>query len=769
MTTERDLGTRSHSEHRGLAIAGSVAAVAVVVAVAVAVGVILFRGSDPIETADVTTTRAGTPPSVPAAPITASPAPSTSPPPSSTVPQSSTPLSPDAAVGELISVSLEAPPPRLELDPLGSTRTTTETRPDVAIGDLGVVVSQDGAIASIGFSGERREIELRGELTDQVLFGLTYGPGDVVYGLHPIGPPYAFEMVAVPLSGELAGMVVARSEPLGAAAWVELPPSAFGHGVDGVIARTRDVGRIMIGYVDESGTPLDADGVMPHFPTVTDELIVSTDSASMPWRLEINGGRTPPFSHTGPPVPAPTTALRTVYATHLIPDTEQQAAESPVIAVLEPDGSGQWYSIPDGFDYAASDRSGTVFTRVVDGALEVALMAGGPAQWRRLRWEGTRIERNCVDGAVCTDVRVDADGSIVSYDPTTRTLTRHTTPPVRAVLPERHGTARLEALGPDHVAYLAVQPETPAEFAVDIVALTLDDDDAGREVGRWSGIANNVGDSDLVATRDGLVNVDCCDHAIERPAPLAPVLVPWVDRSGERTRADGPTVRAEVNGPELTIHRDDDLPAGTRSWTFAPPGGWLERGMPDVTPTYDGGFIAWTFGANTAITRGWTDGTIHTIELDNTVSVVSAMDPSGRILLADRDRFVRVDPLADRTEYWAGRPDIDADGAVQLPDVDTAIDFGAGWAFNPTAFGNAIAGRPEVNQRRTIEVVRRSESEFLVTVTRSNFFDDSVFADRYEMLLRRADTGRFRFVSGEWSQACQPGRGHQEFTPELCI
>ena len=61
------------------------------------------------------------------------------------------------------------------------------------------------------------------------------------------------------------------------------------------------------------------------------------------------------------------------------------------------------------------------------------------------------------------------------------------------------------------------------------------------------------------------------------------------------------------------------------------------------------------------------------------------------------------------------------------------------------------------------------DDEFLVSVTTSNFFDDSVFASRLELMLRRDDVGRFRFVSGEWGQVCQPGRGQQEFSPELCI
>ena len=70
---------------------------------------------------------------------------------------------------------------------------------------------------------------------------------------------------------------------------------------------------------------------------------------------------------------------------------------------------------------------------------------------------------------------------------------------------------------------------------------------------------------------------------------------------------------------------------------------------------------------------------------------------------------------------------------------------------------------------RTIDATRWSEGEWTVEVTTSNLFDDSVEAVRWVLVLTRGDDGRFRFESGQWSQSCQPGRGHQEFSPDLCI
>jgi hypothetical protein len=44
-----------------------------------------------------------------------------------------------------------------------------------------------------------------------------------------------------------------------------------------------------------------------------------------------------------------------------------------------------------------------------------------------------------------------------------------------------------------------------------------------------------------------------------------------------------------------------------------------------------------------------------------------------------------------------------------------------------------------------------------------------VFASRLQLTLSRDDDGRFRFESGQQTHACQPGRGQQDFSAELCV
>jgi hypothetical protein len=46
--------------------------------------------------------------------------------------------------------------------------------------------------------------------------------------------------------------------------------------------------------------------------------------------------------------------------------------------------------------------------------------------------------------------------------------------------------------------------------------------------------------------------------------------------------------------------------------------------------------------------------------------------------------------------------------------------------------------------------------------------DDSVRAKRYELdFVRAGDKVRLR--AARWTQQCWPGRGHQDFSTELCV
>jgi hypothetical protein len=54
-----------------------------------------------------------------------------------------------------------------------------------------------------------------------------------------------------------------------------------------------------------------------------------------------------------------------------------------------------------------------------------------------------------------------------------------------------------------------------------------------------------------------------------------------------------------------------------------------------------------------------------------------------------------------------------------------------------------------------------------VTVTLDGLLDDSVQTRRYELQLSR-DGEVWRLDEATWAQRCRRGRGHQDFSPELC-
>jgi hypothetical protein len=47
--------------------------------------------------------------------------------------------------------------------------------------------------------------------------------------------------------------------------------------------------------------------------------------------------------------------------------------------------------------------------------------------------------------------------------------------------------------------------------------------------------------------------------------------------------------------------------------------------------------------------------------------------------------------------------------------------------------------------------------------------DDSVRARSYQLTFTRREDATWRIQSARWAQRCQPGRGHQSFSPEPCL
>ena len=72
-----------------------------------------------------------------------------------------------------------------------------------------------------------------------------------------------------------------------------------------------------------------------------------------------------------------------------------------------------------------------------------------------------------------------------------------------------------------------------------------------------------------------------------------------------------------------------------------------------------------------------------------------------------------------------------------------------------------------ISFRATSSDEERSSASVVLTL--AGLLDDSVRAQRYKLELSRRDDGTWKIESASWAQRCQEGRGHQDFSPELCV
>jgi hypothetical protein len=141
------------------------------------------------------------------------------------------------------------------------------------------------------------------------------------------------------------------------------------------------------------------------------------------------------------------------------------------------------------------------------------------------------------------------------------------------------------------------------------------------------------------------------------------------------------------------------------------------------------------------------------------------------LLLAAVLALVGCDSSSSRSADW-NRPQAKPDGT--LP-VSSFNDFLAGdgqdFARSPieavTKFLRLDTTSAAVTTlRATSPGEVRNFSEVVVTL--EGLLDDSVRAARYTIELQRDTGGIWRLRAADWAEQCQPGRGHQDFSPKLC-
>ena len=120
---------------------------------------------------------------------------------------------------------------------------------------------------------------------------------------------------------------------------------------------------------------------------------------------------------------------------------------------------------------------------------------------------------------------------------------------------------------------------------------------------------------------------------------------------------------------------------------------------------------------------------------------------------------------------WNGPPPPDESGAIVVDGFNTFLSNHPELARSPVRAATEFVRLKDPNALTTRVLARASElenpSEVRVLLTEDGLADDSVRAVRYVLEFRREDR-RWRLRSARRVQRCQPGRGHQRFSPRPC-
>jgi hypothetical protein len=255
----------------------------------------------------------------------------------------------------------------------------------------------------------------------------------------------------------------------------------------------------------------------------------------------------------------------------------------------------------------------------------------------------------------CPSVAVTEDGTLVAYEAATNTLRiairgsvfETTALAIAEDLDAEYGFLALT--GPDDVAYLAVQPNDVQDPVGDLVAVSLSGPNAGAVITRATGVLDMSGDSDLVATRDGIVQVGCCGPE-QRPDPGDSPVMTWVDREGDAVVRDGPQVSFVAGNDGFQVVRTD--PDGAeRRWML--PSELAARGTPDSVALLAGDVLAawddWTTQQQ-FVMRFTSSGEVQRVVLGELR--VETFDPYGGAITYDGERYrsLQLPALAQPTD-----------------------------------------------------------------------------------------------------------------------
>jgi hypothetical protein len=118
-------------------------------------------------------------------------------------------------------------------------------------------------------------------------------------------------------------------------------------------------------------------------------------------------------------------------------------------------------------------------------------------------------------------------------------------------------------------------------------------------------------------------------------------------------------------------------------------------------------------------------------------------------------------------------PPEDGTGSIPVEQFNEFLDrarpaFATSALRTAIEFANAGEGQAATTSVVASEGAEGNSDNASVTITREGLADDSVRAVRYVVVLDRNGDGTWRVRSATRLQRCHEGRGHQDFSPQLC-
>ena len=267
----------------------------------------------------------------------------------------------------------------------------------------------------------------------------------------------------------------------------------------------------------------------------------------------------------------------------------------------------------------------------------------GPALDSRLSPEPLGFDGECSE-AGCISVGVTLAGEVVTFDSANSTLTFTQSGTSLAVDSPFGDTAYLAMMGPDDVAYIAGSPPTATDPLLELIAVATSGAAAGQEIARV-GDLDGTGDSTLIATATGVMQVGCCGFGERLPAAGTAVAMAWVSPTGEPSGAVVPAVHLEYPGDDTTIVVRTAADGAEQRWPV--PAMLAGRDMPPVAAADDGGALVWLFDP---IGAPETPAVLYDLRPDGTVDMfamgefdyLGALHSSRVVICWNGDTYARI-------------------------------------------------------------------------------------------------------------------------------